>query len=213
MNRTRVKICGITRVEDGLAAAQLGVDSIGLVFHKKSPRFVELQQAIKIKNALPSFVTITALVMDERIEWVDEIVAKLNPDCMQFHGDECPDDCNRYNIPYIKVIAMSGLQNIESYMSCYPDAQGFLLDSHAAGQQGGSGESFDWSSIPKSLQKQIILAGGISPDNVYDAITQINPWAVDLSSGVEKSKGIKDFTKMHTLMNEVHRANNKANNE
>ncbi len=208
MNRTRVKICGITRVQDGVAAAQLGVDSIGLVFHKKSPRFVTLEQATKIKNALPSFVTVTALMMDEQQKWVDEIVAQLNPDCLQFHGDECPDDCNKYNIPYIKAIAMSGMQNLESYMSCYPDAQAFLLDSHAAGQQGGSGEAFNWANIPKALQQQIILAGGITPENVYAAIKQISPWAVDLSSGVEQSKGIKDFTKMHTLMNEVRRANN-----
>ncbi len=208
MNRTRVKICGITRVEDALIAAQLGVDSIGLVFHAKSPRFLSLKQALLIKNALPAFVTITALMMDETSDWVDEVVATLNPDCLQFHGDECPDDCNKYNVPYIKVVAMSGLQDISAYMSCYQDAQAFLLDSHAAGQQGGSGEAFDWSTIPIELRQQIILAGGITPDNVYEAITQVSPWAVDLSSGVERAKGIKDEDKMHRLMREVKRANN-----
>ncbi len=207
MNRTRVKICGITRVEDALIAAQLGVDSIGLVFHKKSPRFVSLEQALIIKKSLPAFVTITALMMDESTAWVDEIVNTLNPDCLQFHGDECPDDCNRYNIPYIKAIAMSGMQNIAAYMSCYKDAQSFLLDSHAAGQQGGSGELFDWNDIPKDIKKNIILAGGIVPDNVYKAITQVSPWAIDLSSGVEQRKGIKDKNKMLQLMREVSRAN------
>ncbi|MBL7003148.1 MAG: phosphoribosylanthranilate isomerase [Gammaproteobacteria bacterium] len=208
MQRTRVKICGITRVEDAVYAAQLGADSIGLVFHQKSPRFIDLDSALKIKKALPAFVTITALMMDESQAWVDEIVQRLNPDCLQFHGDECPDDCSRYNIPYIKAIAMSGMQNVTGYMACYPEAQGFLLDSHAAGEQGGSGKAFDWMSIPQDLRHQIILAGGITPDNVYDAITQISPWAVDLSSGVEQSKGIKDQAKMHKLMSEVTRANN-----
>jgi phosphoribosylanthranilate isomerase len=208
MNRTRVKICGITRVEDALTAARIGVDSIGLVFHKKSPRFLNLEQALLIKNALPAFVTVTALMMDESSVWVDDIVSTLNPDCLQFHGDECPDDCNRYNIPYIKAVAMTGMQNLSAYMSCYKGAQAFLLDSHASGQQGGSGEAFEWSKIPQELRKKIILAGGITPDNVYEAITQVSPWAVDLSSGVEHSKGIKDEEKMLHLMNEVNRANN-----
>ena len=208
MNRTRVKICGITRVEDALIAAQLGADSIGLVFHQKSPRSVSIEQALEIKKALPAFVTLTALMMDETSSWVDEIVSELNPDCLQFHGDECPDDCNRFNIPYIKAIAMSGMQNIKAYMSCYKEAQAFLLDSHAAGEQGGSGKTFDWSNIPKDLSHQIILAGGIVPDNVYQAITEVSPWAVDLSSGVEQAKGIKDKVKMNKLMNEVNRANN-----
>jgi len=208
MNRTRVKICGITRVEDALIAAQLGVDSIGLVFHKKSPRFLNIKQAVLIKQALPAFVTITALMMDETTSWVDEVVNTLNPDCLQFHGDECPDDCNRYNIPYIKAVAMSGMQNLPAYMSCYQEAQAFLLDSHAAGQQGGSGEAFDWADIPTELKQQIILAGGITPENVYEAISQVSPWAVDLSSGVERAKGIKDEEKMHRLMREVKRANN-----
>ncbi len=208
MNRTRVKICGITRVEDALIAAELGVDSIGLVFHQKSPRFLSLEQSLTIKKALPAFVTITALMMDEATSWVEEIVATLNPDCLQFHGDECPDDCNRYNIPYIKAVAMTGVQNLPAYMSCYKDAQAFLLDSHSAGQQGGSGEAFDWDEIPSELRKNIILAGGITPDNVYTAIQQVSPWAVDLSSGVEQAKGIKDKEKMHRLMREVKRANN-----
>lgn len=207
MLRTRVKICGITRVEDAVHAVQLGADSIGLVFHKKSPRYIDLEQAKLIKKELPAFVTLTALMMDESSTWVDQIVAELNPSCLQFHGDECPDDCNRYNIPYIKAIAMSGMQNIAAYMDCYKDAQAFLLDSHASGQQGGSGEAFDWDTIPNDLRQQIILAGGITPENVYDAITQVSPWAVDLSSGVEKAKGIKDYDKMHTLMREVTRAN------
>lgn len=208
MNRTRVKICGITRVEDALIAAELGVDSIGLVFHEKSPRFLTIDQALVIKKALPAFVTVTALMMDETQSWIDEIVSRLNPDCLQFHGDECPDDCNRHNIPYIKAVAMSGMQNLPAYMSCYKDAQAFLLDSHAAGQQGGSGEAFDWSDIPSDLKQYIILAGGITPDNVYDAISQVSPWAVDLSSGVEQAKGVKDKDKMHSLMREVNRANN-----
>lgn len=208
MTRTRVKICGMTRVEDVLMAAQLGVDSIGLVFHAKSPRFLSLQHALLIKKALPAFVGVTALMMDETKHWVDEVVTTLNPDCLQFHGDECPDDCNQYNIPYIKAVAMSGLQNLPAYMSCYEDAQAFLLDSHALGQQGGRGDAFDWLTIPTQFRQQIILAGGINPDNVYRAITQISPWAVDLSSGVERLKGIKDEAKMQRLMREVKRANN-----
>lgn len=207
MARTRVKICGVTRVEDAIKAAELGADAIGLVFHQKSPRCIDLKKALEIKNAVPAFVSLVALMMDERREWVDQVVSELNPSALQFHGDELPADCNRFNIPYIKAIAMSGMDDLAAYMADYHDAQAFLLDSHAAGQQGGSGQSFDWNTIPQALRQQIILAGGIGPDNVYQAIKLVSPWAVDLSSGVEKSKGIKDFEKMHTLMKEVKRAN------
>lgn len=206
MSRTRVKICGITRVEDALCAADNGADSIGLVFHQKSPRAIDISQALKIKQALPPFVTVTALMMDEQTAWVDEVVNLVKPDLLQFHGDECPEDCIRYDIPYIKVIAMSGLQNLQAYMDCYPHAQGFLLDSHDVGQQGGSGKTFNWNKIPTEIRHSIILAGGINPENVYQAIVDIKPWAVDLSSGVEQSKGIKDPQKIQQLMNEVKRA-------
>lgn len=207
MQRTRVKICGITRVKDAQSAAALGVDAIGLVFHAKSPRSINIERALLIKQALPAFVTLTALFMDEKQSWVEQVIKILNPDLLQFHGDECPDDCIRYNIPYIKAIAMQGMQNLDAYMQCYPTAQGFLLDSHAAGEQGGSGDSFDWQLIPKELKGKIILAGGINPDNVFDAIQQVRPWAVDLSSGVEQTKGIKSEDKMKLLMKEVARAN------
>ncbi len=203
--RTRVKICGITRTEDGLAAAEAGADSIGLVFYPKSPRNVSIEQAREICAALPPFVTVTALFLDPRRELVASVVDALPVDLLQFHGDECVADCTGFGRPYIKVIGMRANTRVKAYADCYADAAGILLDGHAHGAAGGSGETFDWRNIPGDLGKPVIIAGGLTPDNVAAAIRQARPWGVDLSSGVEISPGVKDHGKIAALMNEVRR--------
>ena len=203
MLRTRIKICGITNIEDARQVAECGADSIGLVFHRKSPRFVEPALAAQIRHSLPAFVTVTALFMDETGEWVDEVMQQVRPDCLQFHGSEDADFCEQWNAPYIKAIPMGSVQDADEYAGAYRHAQGFLMDSNAAGRQGGSGDTFDWSKIPSTFQYPLILAGGLNPQNVANAISQVHPWAVDVSSGVERSRGIKDKHLIHHFCKEV----------
>lgn len=201
--RTRVKICGITRAEDALVAAECGVDAIGLVFYARSPRYVALEQARDIVAALPPFVTSVGLFLDASEEAISRVLASVPLDLLQFHGDECPADCGRYGRPYIKAVAMQGGMDYSLYMASYPDAAGFLLDSHASGQAGGTGKVFDWAQIPRQSNKPLILAGGLTPENVAEAIRQVRPFGIDLSSGVESAPGIKDAEKIRKLMNEV----------
>lgn len=203
--RTRIKICGITRISDARHAAELGVDAIGLNFHSQSPRYVDIESAIQIRNAMPPFVTVTALFMDERADWIEQVLQKVRPDCVQFHGDEPAKFCAQWSLPYIKVIPMGSVENITAYAEQYTHSQGFLLDSNAAGRPGGSGDTFDWSMIPSSFNFPLILAGGLNPTNVAEAITQVRPWGVDVSSGVEESRGIKDPDLINLFFSEVKR--------
>lgn len=191
-HRTRIKICGITRLEDALQVASLGGDAIGLQFHANSPRAVDIESAVKIREAMPPFVTVTAVLMNEAPEWIDQVVQAVRPDCLQFHGEEPADFCQRWSRPYIKAIPMASVADVNAYAQQYRTAQGFLMDSNVAGRQGGSGDTFDWSKIPSPFDYPLVLAGGLNPSNVSAAITQVRPWAVDVSSGVEKSRGIKD---------------------
>ena len=202
-HRTRVKICGITRIEDALYAAQCGTDSIGLNFHPASPRCLDIDQASAIRDAVPPFVNITALFMDEDDDWIARVVHQLRPDCLQFHGSESSELCASWSIPYIKTIPMGSVANPAEYVASYPDAQGFLLDSHAAGRQGGSGDTFDWARYPSQLDCPLILAGGITAENATDAIVQTRPWGVDVSSGVESEKGIKSRGLIDAFINAV----------
>jgi len=204
-NRTRVKICGITREQDARHAAARGADSIGMVFHQPSPKVVELEQAIAIRRILPPLVSVTAVFLDETEDWIAQVVHRLRPDCLQFHGSESADFCEAWDIPYIKAIPMGSTQNLVEYASQYASAQGFLLDSNVAGRLGGSGDTFDWSMIPSSLEFPLLLAGGINPSNVAEAIARVRPWGVDVSSGVEVSKGIKDAALMDHFFREVRR--------
>ena len=205
-HRTRIKICGLQSLEEAQLAADFGADSIGLVFHAPSPRYIELQQAILIRRGLPAFVTVTALFLNENADWVEQVVEQLKPDCLQFHGTESPEMCQRWALPYIKAIPMASVDNPDRYASEYALAQGFLMDSNAAGRLGGSGDTFDWSKIPSNFHYPLILAGGLTPLNVADAIAQVKPWAVDVSSGVEKSRGVKDLLLIQQFCKEVHRA-------
>jgi len=203
MKRTRVKICGITRPQDALVAADEGVDAIGLVFYKKSKRYVEVAEAAEIINALPPFVTVVGLFMDADNAFVSEVTSRLPLDLLQFHGDECPADCGRFGRPYIKAVAMQDSINYAAYTDSYPDAAGFLLDSHANGQAGGTGNTFDWAKVPEGTTKPVVLAGGLNPTNIASAIQQVRPYGIDLSSGVESAPGIKDAKRIQALMNEV----------
>ncbi|MEM7561927.1 MAG: phosphoribosylanthranilate isomerase [Pseudomonadota bacterium] len=189
--RTRVKICGITRIEDAVYAAQSGADSLGLNFHPESPRCLEIEQAIRIRESILPFVNVTALFMDEDDDWIAQVIHQVRPDCLQFHGSESVDFCESWNTPYLKTIPMGSVDDPLSYAKKYPSAQGFLLDSHAAGIQGGSGNTFDWSRFPSDTDFPLILAGGITAENATQAIQQTRPWGVDVSSGVELEKGIK----------------------
>jgi phosphoribosylanthranilate isomerase len=208
--RTRIKICGVTQLSEALLIAEQGADSIGLVFHRKSPRFIGLDAALKIRDAMPPFVTITALFMDETEAWVSKVLSSINPDCLQFHGEEPESDCVRWNQPYIKTISMGSAVDVEAYAQQYFSAQGFLFDSNAAGRQGGSGDTFEWSKIPLSFDRPLILAGGLNPANVADAVSQVRPWGVDVSSGVEVSKGVKDLNLVNQFFLEVKRGDANA---
>ena len=203
--RTRIKICGLTRVEDALHASRLGADSIGLVFHPPSPRSIDIDKAIAICQALPPFVTVTALLLDEAEDWVAQVVHQVKPDCLQFHGEETPEFCDAWSLPYIKSIAMGSTDDATAFASSYTGAQGFLLDSNAAGRLGGSGDTFDWSKIPFPFDYPLILAGGLDASNVAEAITRVRPWGVDVSSGVEVSKGVKSVELIESFIYEVKR--------
>lgn len=196
MTAVRVKICGITRVEDALAAAAAGADAIGLVFYAKSPRAVDIEQAREILAALPPFVTSVGLFVDAERSELERILASVPLDLLQFHGDESVQQCEAFGRPYIKALRVKAGDDIAAQVACYPSAQGILLDAYVEGVPGGTGEAFDWSLIPQALSKPLILAGGLRPDNVAEAVSRVRPYAVDVSGGVEASKGVKDVEKV-----------------
>lgn len=196
MTAVRVKICGITRVEDALAAAAAGADAIGLVFYAKSPRAVDIEQARAILAALPPFVTSVGLFVDAERSELERILASLPLDLLQFHGDESVQQCEAFGRPYIKALRVKAGDDIAAQVARYPSAQGILLDAYVEGVPGGTGEAFDWSLIPQTLSKPLILAGGLRPDNVAEAVSRVRPYAVDVSGGVEASKGVKDVEKV-----------------
>ena len=196
MTAVRVKICGITRVEDALAAAAAGADAIGLVFYAKSPRAVDIEQARAILAALPPFVTTVGLFVDAELSELERILASVPLDLLQFHGDESVQQCEAFGRPYIKALRVKAGDDIAAQVARYPSAQGILLDAYVEGVPGGTGEAFDWSLIPQTLSKPLILAGGLRPDNVAEAVSRVRPYAVDVSGGVEASKGVKDVEKV-----------------
>lgn len=203
--RTRVKICGITRSEDAQAAAAAGADAIGLVFYARSPRAVDIEQARALCRALPPFVTVVALFVNEQPGRIREVLAALPVDLLQFHGSETAEQCGAYGRPYIKAIGMREDIDPLAAMQDYPDAAGFLFDAWQPDIHGGGGVTFDWRRLPEQSGRPVILAGGLTPDNVADAIRQARPWAVDVSSGVEASKGIKSAQRIAAFMRGVER--------
>ena len=206
MSNVRSKICGITRIEDALAAAEAGADAIGFVFYAKSPRAVDVRQAREIIAALPPFVTTVGLFVNASRCELNEILEVVPLDLLQFHGDETPQDCEGYHRPWIKALRVRPGDDLEAACQRYAGARGILLDTYVAGVPGGTGEAFDWSLVPERLSKPIILAGGLSADNVGQAIAQVRPYAVDVSGGVEQAKGIKDAAKIEAFMQAVKQA-------
>lgn len=188
----RVKICGITRLQDALFAVNAGADALGFVFYEKSPRHVSAAQAAALCAALPPFVTSVGLFVDAPAEFVGSALALAPLDLLQFHGDESPEYCASFGKPYIKAVRVTRETDLLKCTADFATARGLLLDAYVPGVPGGTGESFDWNLIPPQLPKAVILSGGLSPANVADAVRQVRPWAVDVSSGVEASKGIKD---------------------
>jgi phosphoribosylanthranilate isomerase len=206
MSAVRSKICGITRIEDALAAVEAGADAIGFVFYAKSPRAVSVQQARAIIQALPPFVTTVGLFVNASRCELGEILDAVPLDLLQFHGDEVVEDCEGWHRPYIKALRVKAGDDIAAAVDAYPSASGVLLDTYVEGVPGGTGEAFDWSLIPQSLSKPLILAGGLTPENVADAVTRVKPYAVDVSGGVEASKGIKDHAKVRAFIDAVRKA-------
>jgi len=202
----RSKICGITRVDDALTAAKAGADAIGLVFYAKSPRAVDVRQAREIVAALPPFVTTVGLFVNASRCEINEILDAVPLDMLQFHGDETPAQCEGFHRPWFKAIRVGNGEDIEAQVARYANASGILLDTFVAGVPGGTGERFDWSLIPAALAKPLILAGGLTAENVQQAIAQVRPYAVDVSGGVEASKGVKDASKVMAFVGRVRAA-------
>jgi phosphoribosylanthranilate isomerase len=201
--RTRVKICGITRPEDAMAAIAHGCDAIGLVFYDPSPRNVSIPQAQAICAALPPFVTVVGLFVDAKPAWIAEVKASVPLGLLQFHGDETAAQCASHGMPYMKAVRVKPGLNLLQYAADHAAAQALLLDAYAEGVAGGTGQTFDWSLIPQNMPKPVVLAGGLTPENVTEAIRLVRPYGIDVSGGVEQSKGIKDAVKLAAFMRGV----------
>lgn len=206
MSAVRSKICGITRVEDALVAAEQGADAIGLVFYAKSPRAVDVSRAQEILRALPPFVTSVGLFVNASRAEVEQVLRQVPLDLLQFHGDETAQDCEGFGRPYIKALRVRPDLALGEQCAAFASAAGILLDSYVPGVPGGTGEAFDWSLVPADLGKPVILAGGLDAHNVADAIACVRPYAVDVSGGVEREKGIKDLHKVAAFLQAVRAA-------
>ncbi len=205
MNRMRVKtkICGVTSVDDAIAIANAGADAIGLVFYPPSPRYVSTELAHEISLALPAFVNVVGLFVDADSEMISRVLDKVAIDTVQFHGQEPEEACSQYGKPYIKAIAVQPGTDILGFVEQYSSASALLLDTYVDNLPGGTGRKFDWKKVPENCEKPLILAGGLTPENVQSAIEQTNPYAVDVSGGVESSKGKKDIDKVTRFIREV----------
>ncbi len=195
MSRTRIKICGLTRPEDVRAAVEAGADAIGFVFYPPSPRAVDTERAAALAALLPPFVTAVGLFVNPAPAHVADVLARVPLQLLQFHGDESEADCARYGRPWIKAARMRPGVDLLEFASCHPRASGILVDAFVDGY-GGGGRTFDWSLIPAGFGRPLVLSGGLDADNVGEAIRRVRPWAVDVSSGVESAKGIKDAAKI-----------------
>ena len=202
----RIKICGITRKEDAFAAAELGADALGFVFYGPSPRNIDPAKARGIIESLPPFVTTVGLFVNPDRAHVDAVLSEIKLDMLQFHGEEPAEFCASFGVPYLKAVRMKPDLNLLQYAVSYHGAAGILVDSFVEGIAGGTGTTFDWARIPADLGKPLVLSGGLSPENVATAIAAVRPWAVDVSSGVEAGKGIKDKTKMARFIQGVRHA-------
>ena len=200
---TKVKICGFTNSKNARDAAIAGVDAIGLVFYDKSPRNVDIQRAREIVAALPPFINRVGLFVNANPSFIDEVLCEVPLDTLQFHGDEEVVDCTQYQMPFIKSLRVTSKTNLDQIAEHFSDASALLLDSYNPNSYGGTGEIFDWSLARVKIDLPIILAGGLNSDNVSEAISQVNPYAVDASSGVESSPGMKDIDKILAFIQSV----------
>jgi phosphoribosylanthranilate isomerase len=203
--RTRVKICGITRTQDARAAADAGADAIGLVFYPPSPRFLSVERAREIRDALPPFVQSVALFVNADAAQVAQVIGRVHPGMLQFHGEETPEYCAQFGLPYLKACRVAQGVDLLEYLRPFSAASAWLLDAHVE-EYGGVGASFDWTLVPASLERPLVLSGGLTKDNVGLAVRRVRPWAVDVSSGVESAKGIKDAARIAAFIAEVRNA-------
>ena len=203
--RTRVKICGITRPADAFAAAAAGADAIGFVFYPPSPRFLSVERAREIRDALPPFVQSVALFVNADAPQVSQVIGRVHPALLQFHGEESADFCAQFGLPFVKACRMKKGVDALEYLRPFSRAAAWLFDSHVP-EFGGVGESFDWSLVPAAVDLPLILSGGLARENVAAAIRRVRPWGVDVSSGVESAKGIKDAAKIAAFIAEVRNA-------
>ena len=203
--RTRVKICGITRAQDGVAAARAGADAIGLVFYPPSPRFLSVERAREIRDVVPPFVQAVALFVNPDAAQVAQVIGRVHPSLLQFHGEETPAFCAQFGVPYVKACRVAPGVDLLKYLRAFDSASGWLLDAHVE-EYGGVGASFDWSLVPPSLERPLVLSGGLTRENVATAVRRVRPWAVDVSSGVESAKGVKDAAKIAAFIAEVRNA-------
>jgi phosphoribosylanthranilate isomerase len=203
--RTRIKICGITRPADARAAADAGADAIGLVFYPPSPRYLAAERAVEIRDALPPFVQTVALFVNPDAAQVAQVIGRVRPALLQFHGEETPQFCTQFGTPYVKACRVRQGASALEYLRPFSLAAAWLFDSHVP-EYGGVGERFDWSLVPVT-DKPVILSGGLSAANVGEAVRRVRPWGVDVSSGVESAKGIKDAAKIAAFVAEVRNAN------
>ena len=203
--RTRIKICGITRPADARAAAEAGADAIGLVFYPPSPRYLSAERAVEIRDALPAFVQTVALFVNADAAQVAQVIGRVRPGMLQFHGEETPQFCSQFGTPYVKACRVKREVDLLEYLRPFSSAAAWLLDSYVE-EYGGVGERFDWSVVPRRLERPLILSGGLAPDNVAEAVRRVRPWGVDVSSGVESAKGIKDPAKIAAFIAEVRNA-------
>jgi phosphoribosylanthranilate isomerase len=203
--RTRVKICGITRAQDAEVAARAGADAIGLVFYPPSPRYLSGERAVEIRDALPPFVQSVALFVNPDAPQVAQVIGRVKPALLQFHGDETAQFCAQFGVPYVKACRVKQGVDALEYLRPFSGAAAWLFDSHVA-EYGGVGESFDWSLLPARCERPVILSGGLSYLNVAEAVRRVRPWGVDVSSGVESAKGLKDAAKIAAFIAEVRNA-------
>lgn len=209
MSRTRIKLCGLTSPDQVMLAAELGADAIGLVFYGPSPRYIETEVASRLAAGCPPFLSLTGLFVNPSVAEVEAVLDQVPLDCLQFHGDETDDFCRQFRRPWIKAVRVRPEMDIEQVLTQWPGARGLLLDAWHPEHPGGTGLTFDWRLIPDAWRHRIILAGGLTPDNVGTAIRQVSPWGVDVSGGIEHSKGKKDSALMAAFVAAVRQEDNR----
>ena len=202
---TRIKFCGMTRADDIALACELGVDAVGLVFAQRSTRRLTIEQASALRAGIAEGIEVVALFMDNDAAHVQRVIDEVRPTLLQFHGSEDEAFCAAFGVPYLKAVAMGGEVATDA-LSHHPGAVALLLDSHASGGAGGTGHRFDWSQIPADSGRRVLLAGGLDPENIFEAVSAVHPWGVDVSSGIESAPGEKDAAKMQRFVEEVRRA-------